>query len=122
MSGIKRIESHADAEGAQIFMRVHRLEPRRRHRGRREARERIDAIRDELPDELQRYTVQKFSTADQPVLQRAPGQRQQNLTGAYDLLDREIKRPLERIPGVARVEISGAPPNEVRDRDRRRIA
>ena len=40
-----------------------------------EARERIDAIRDELPDDLQRYFVLKFSTTDQPVLARAPRQR-----------------------------------------------
>jgi HAE1 family hydrophobic/amphiphilic exporter-1 len=54
----------------------------------------------------------KFSTTDQPVL-RVRLAAQSDLTGAYDMIEREFKRRLERIPGVARVEISGAPPNEV---------
>ena len=77
-----------------------------------DARERIDAIRDELPDDLQRYLVLKFSTTDQPVL-RVRLASKQDLTSAYDMIDREFKRRIERIPGVARVDISGAPPNEV---------
>ena len=32
-----------------------------------EARERLDAIRDELPDDLQRYFVGNFSTDDQAI-------------------------------------------------------
>jgi HAE1 family hydrophobic/amphiphilic exporter-1 len=78
-----------------------------------EARERIDAIRDELPAELQRYFVAKIDTGDQPVLRVRLASDTQNLTGAYDLIDREFKRRIERIPGVAKVEVSGAPPNEV---------
>ena len=78
-----------------------------------EARERIDAIRDELPDDLQRYFVQKIDTGDQPVLRVRLASDTQNLTGAYDLIDREFKRRIERLPGVAKVEVSGAPPNEV---------
>ena len=31
----------------------------------------------------------------------------------YDLIDREIKQRLERLPGIARVDINGAAPNEV---------
>ena len=77
-----------------------------------EAREKIDAIRDQLPSDLQRYAVQKFSTSDQPVLQvRIAGER--DLANAYDLLDRKFKRPLERIPGVARVDIQGVAPPQV---------
>ncbi|CTP86768.1 cation/multidrug efflux pump [Xanthomonas translucens pv. phlei] len=54
----------------------------------------------------------KWSSGDEPVLKvRLAGAA--DLTGAYDMLDRELKRRLERIPGVAKVEVSGAPPNEV---------
>ena len=63
-----------------------------------EARERIDAIRNDLPDDLQRYNVLKFSTSDEPDAARAPGQRDADLTKAYDLIDRKLKRRLERIP------------------------
>ena len=40
-----------------------------------EARERIDAIRDDLPDDLQRYFVLKFSHQRPAGAARAPRQR-----------------------------------------------
>ncbi len=77
-----------------------------------EARERIDAVRSDLPDDFQRYQVMKFSTADEPMLRvRLGGNR--DLTGAYDLIETKLARRLERVPGVARVDISGAPPSEI---------
>jgi len=112
MSGIKRLDSEAKADGATVFMQFTNWE-RDVAIAASEARERIDAIRADLPDDLQRYFVLKFSTTDQPVLRVRLASDTQNLTGAFDLIDREFKRRLERIPGVARVEISGAPPNEV---------
>src|SRR5688572_19010623 len=112
MSGIKRIESEAKADGATIFMQFTDWE-RDVSIAASEARERIDAIREDLPDDLQRYFVQKFTTTDEPVLRVRLASQTQDLVAAYDLIDREFKRRLERVPGVARVEISGAPPNEV---------
>lgn len=112
MSGIKRMDSEARADGANVFMQFSDWE-RDVAIAASEARERIDAIRSELPDDLQRYFVLKFSTTDQPILRVRLASDTQNLTGAYEMIDREFKRRLERIPGVARVDISGAPPNEV---------
>ncbi|NLG59862.1 MAG: efflux RND transporter permease subunit [Gammaproteobacteria bacterium] len=111
MSGIKRMRSEASADGAGVFMEFSDWE-RDIAITASEARERVDAIRKELPDDFRRYFVFKFSTADQPVL-RVRLAAEQDLTGAYDVIDRQLKRRLERVPGVARVEISGAPPNEV---------
>ncbi|WP_119718264.1 efflux RND transporter permease subunit [Cognatilysobacter tabacisoli] len=111
MSGVKRMDSSARADGANVFLQFSDWD-RDVAIAASEARERIDAIRDELPDDLQRYFVLKFSTTDQPVL-RVRLASSTDLTGAYDMIEREFKRRLERIPGVARVEISGAPPNEV---------
>ncbi|RDZ29710.1 efflux RND transporter permease subunit [Lysobacter silvisoli] len=111
MTGIKRMDSSARADGANIFMQFSNWD-RDVAIAASEARERIDAIRADLPEDLQRYFVLKFSTTDQPVLRvRLAGDM--DLTGAYDLIDREFKRRIERLPGVARVEVSGAPPNEV---------
>lgn len=111
MSGIKRMRGQAAADGAGVFMEFSDWE-RDIAITASEARERVDAIRKELPDDFRRYFVFKFSTADQPVL-RVRLAAEQDLTGAYDVIDRQLKRRLERVPGVARVEISGAPPNEV---------
>jgi HAE1 family hydrophobic/amphiphilic exporter-1 len=111
LTGVKRMESNARSEGASIGVFFSDWS-RDVSIAASEARERIDAIRDDLPDDLKRYFVNKFSTSDQPVLQvRLAGAR--DLTGAYDMIEREFKRRLERIPGVARVEVSGAAPNEV---------
>ncbi|UHQ21592.1 efflux RND transporter permease subunit [Lysobacter sp. 5GHs7-4] len=111
MTGIKRMDASARADGANIFIQFSNWD-RDVAIAASEARERIDAIRSDLPDDLQRYFVLKFSTTDQPVLRvRLAGDM--DLTGAYDLIDREFKRRIERLPGVARVEVSGAPPNEV---------
>ena len=111
MAGIKRIDASANADGAQLFIQFSDWE-RDVAIAASEARERIDAIRDDLPDDLQRYLVLKFSTTDQPVL-RGRLASDTDLTGSYDMIDREFKRRIERIPGVARVDISGAPANEV---------
>ena len=111
MSGIKRMEGTARAEGASMFIMFSDWE-RDASIAASEARERIDAIRDQLPDDLQRYFVLKFSTSDEPVLKvRLASNR--DMTREYDLIDREFKRRLERIAGVARVDVLGAPPNEV---------
>jgi len=112
MSGIKRTEGTARANGADLLVVFTDWE-RNVAIAASEARERIDAIRDELPAELQRYSVFKIDFGDQPVLKVRLASDTQNLTGAYDLIEREFKRRIERIPGVARVEVSGAPPNEV---------
>jgi len=111
MSGIKRMDSNARSDGAQVFMQFSDWS-RDVAIAASEARERLDAIRDELPDDLKRLQVLKFSTTDQPVL-RVRLASKHDLTGAYDMIDREFKRRLERIPGVARVDVSGAPQNEV---------
>src|SRR3546814_14986430 len=78
------------------------------------SRERLDAIRDELPDDLQRYFVMKFSTTYQPVLRvRLAAGNGIDLSCDYYLIDREVKRRLERIAGGARLVASGAMPYEV---------
>jgi len=110
LSGIKRIRSFSRADGGGIQLEfgwgrdVEVLAS--------EARERMDAIRDELPEDLQRYFVMKFATSDFPVL-RLRFSSDRDLRGEWDLLEKQVKRRLERIPGVARVDISGAAPPEV---------
>jgi HAE1 family hydrophobic/amphiphilic exporter-1 len=111
MPGIKRMDTSANADGAQLFIQFSDWE-RDVAIAASDARERIDAIRDDLPDDLQRYLVLKFSTTDQPVL-RVRLASDLDLAGSYDMIDREFKRRIERIPGVARVDISGAQANEV---------
>ncbi|QOY63820.1 efflux RND transporter permease subunit [Lysobacter sp. H21R4] len=111
MSDIKGIQGRASADGASVFMMFSDWS-RDVEIAASEARERIDAIRGELPDDLRRYFVFKFSTNDQPIMRlRLAGEV--DMSGEYDLIEREFKTPLERIPGVAKVDIGGAAANEV---------
>ncbi len=111
LPGIKRMQSTSDAESAQIFLEFKWGESVAIKAV--QAREKIDAIRGDLPSDLQRYFVQKFSTSDEPVLQLRVANESGDLSNAYELIEREIKRPLERIPGVARVDINGIGKPEV---------
>ena len=78
-----------------------------------EARERLDAIRDELPSDLRRVNVFKFATSDQAMLTlRISSER--DLSESYELLTRNLVRPVERLPGVARVQLEGVEPREIR--------
>ncbi len=110
LTGIQRMNSVSRADSSQIFMQLKWGEDTAVKAV--QAREKIDAIRSDLPNDLQRYTVMKFATTDQPMLQlRISSQR--DLSNSYDLLDRKLKRPLERLPGVAQVAIQGVAPPEV---------
>ena len=68
-----------------------------------EARVKLDAIRDQMPPDLERIQVFSGSMNDQPIMQlRVSSER--NLENAYELLDRVVKRRIERIEGVSKVE------------------
>ncbi|SJZ58544.1 efflux RND transporter permease subunit [Novilysobacter spongiicola] len=111
MSGLERMQGEANADGAFVGVFYSDWDTDVQIAA-SEARERLDAIRDELPDDLQRYFVGNFSTDDQAILQvRLAGET--DLTGSYEMIEREFQRPLERVPGVAKVDIVGAPPNEI---------
>ncbi len=71
-----------------------------------EAREKIDAIRDELPDDLRRVFIFTGSTNDQPFIQ-ARLSATTDLSDSFQVLNRQLKQRLERIPGVSKVEIHG---------------
>jgi HAE1 family hydrophobic/amphiphilic exporter-1 len=77
-----------------------------------DVREKIDSVRGELPSDVQRVNVRNWSTNDEPILGGQFSSRH-DLRTAYDFLDAKIKKPLERIPGVAEVALFGASRREV---------
>lgn len=86
------------------------------HLARVEVWERLDRIRDELPEDMGDIQVSPSwdsRDADSPILEgRLSSPR--DLSESYDLLERKIIRPLERVPGVAQVRLDGVNPREVR--------
>ncbi|MDX1549049.1 MAG: efflux RND transporter permease subunit, partial [Lysobacter spongiicola] len=92
MSGLERMQGGANADGAFVGVFYSDWDTDVQIAA-SEARERLDAIRDELPDDLQRYFVGNFSTDDQAILQvRLAGET--DLTGGYEMIEREFQRPL----------------------------
>ncbi len=78
-----------------------------------EAKERIEGIRNQMPRDVERIIVQKFSTSDMPILiLRISSNR--DLSNSYDMLNRLVKRRIERLKGVSRVEIYGVEKKQIR--------
>jgi hydrophobic/amphiphilic exporter-1 (mainly G- bacteria), HAE1 family len=78
-----------------------------------ELRERIDRTRGELPTSVQNIELTSSSgAADEPVM-RVRIASDKNLDGEYYLIQRQVVRAIERIDGVARVELEGVEPHEL---------
>jgi len=76
------------------------------------AREKIDGVRNELPSDVERVLIHRWSSSDEAILNmRLSSDR--DLANAYDILNRNLIRRLERIDGVARVTLYGVDPKEI---------
>lgn len=110
MGGITRMNSNSDENGASIFVEVE-WDKSLTSKG-IEAREKVDAIRHLLPEDLERIFVYQFSTSDMPILtMRISSDRE--LRNSYDLLNNFLKKPLERLSGVSKVELYGVDPRQI---------
>jgi HAE1 family hydrophobic/amphiphilic exporter-1 len=78
-----------------------------------EIKEKIESIRNQLPDDFEYYQINKFQDGDAPTLQlRISSNR--DLSNAYELLNRNLKQRIERIPGVGQVTLYGVEKKEIR--------
>lgn len=78
-----------------------------------EIKEKIESIRNQLPDDFEYYSINKFQDGDAPTLQlRISSDR--DLSDAYELLNRNLKQRIERIPGVGQVSLYGVEKREIR--------
>jgi len=102
--GIKRLTASSSSDSAEVgmffdwdvnmdFLRA-------------EVREKLDQIKNELPDDLRQIYVRTFGTTDQPIMY-ATIASDRDLQAEYEFLEVKIKKPVERIPGVAEVEFWG---------------
>ena len=113
ISNVKQMYSDSNQDGAGIFLEF--------QWGQKiltkslEVKEKLDGIRHLWPDDLDRFYVHSFSTADMPILQfRISSNR--DLSNAYDMLERNLKRRVERLDGVSKVDLYGIEKQEIRVR------
>ena len=111
LSGVERMYSSSGENMSQVFLQF-AWDQSMGSKG-IEARAKVDGIRQELPDDIRRVFIFTGSLGDQPVLQlRISSER--DLSDSYELLDRMLKRRIERIEGVSQVELHGVDPREIR--------
>ncbi len=87
-----------------------------------EVRERIELVRRDLPSDVRRVDLRRFSSDEQPVL-RAAVSWDGDPALLTELVERRIEPALLQVPGVAQVEFSGLESREVSielDQDRMR--
>jgi HAE1 family hydrophobic/amphiphilic exporter-1 len=111
LSGVEQMFSSSSESQSQIFLRFGWDE----NMGAKgiDARAKVDSIRHLLPNDIRRVFIFTGSLGDQPVLQlRIASER--DLSNSYDMLDRILKRRIERLEGVSRVELQGVEPREIR--------
>jgi HAE1 family hydrophobic/amphiphilic exporter-1 len=114
VKGVTNMSSNCDGRGGRV-----RLEFEWGHEmslARAEVIERLDRIRRDLPDTVGDLTIGGHWNSRDEDASVLEGRLSSNrdLSESYDLLERKIVRPLERIPGVAAVNLDGVNPKEVR--------
>lgn len=107
---IQRINSFSHADGA--FINLYFGWGQDVDWLRAEVREKVDQARQDLPEDVEHIYVMNWNTNDIPIMEgRISSGR--DLRGSYDFLDLKIKKPLERVPGVAEVQITGVERKEI---------
>jgi HAE1 family hydrophobic/amphiphilic exporter-1 len=112
LSGVKKLTSTASADSARIQLQFswgQSIDMIRLKVG-----EKIDQVRKDLPADVERINIQTFNTAQIPVVEARVAAPGIDLSRNYDLLEQRVVNPIKRIPGVARVELNGVAPREVR--------
>jgi HAE1 family hydrophobic/amphiphilic exporter-1 len=104
INGVERLTARASASSAEVEleftddteMDLHAVE----------VRDRVDRVRNELPDDLERVYIRRFQSSDIPVLRM-------NLSAAWEgqrlfaFVEDVMRRRLERLEGVANVDVWG---------------
>ncbi len=110
LGGVKETFSYADGNEVQVGVTfewgrdVNLL--------RMEVKEKIDQIRGDLPADIQQIYLLTFNTNDIPIIEGRISAKGRDISQNYDLIDQKIIAPLQRIPGVGRVNIDGVLPTQ----------
>ena len=111
LSGIKKLRSRSNADGAFVFMRFdwgHDLDIIRM-----QVSEKVDQLKPELPDQIGEVLIYSFNSADIPVVQARISAEGVDMSENYPLLEARVMNRIRRIPGVAKVELDGVEPREI---------
>jgi HAE1 family hydrophobic/amphiphilic exporter-1 len=110
LGGVQEIFSYADANDVQVGVTF--AWGRDVNLLRMEVKEKIDQIRGELPADIPQIFLLTFNTNDIPIIEGRISAKGRDLSESWDLIDQKIIAPLQRIPGVGKVNIDGVLPTQ----------
>lgn len=105
ISGVKRVNTYSHSDGCWTWIEF--AQETDMDLAYAQLRDRMDRVRPELPDDVERFYLRKWSDDDDPILWIALVQKG-DIEDPYFVTENLIKKPLERIDGIANVEIWGA--------------
>lgn len=104
LDGLQKISSTSSSSGANV--RLEFIEGKDMDMVSLDVRDRIDQVRNDLPGDVERVTIRRWQSSDMPVFRFSvawTGEREELFRITEDVL----RRRLERIEGVANVDIWG---------------
>ncbi len=110
ISGVDRVNTNSHSSGC--FTRISFVQDTDMDVAYTMLRDRMDRVKSEIPDDVDRIYVWKRGEDDSPILWIALIQ-----TGEYEdpyyIIEQHVQKPLERVDGVAKVEVWGADEKEI---------
>jgi len=110
ISGVRGVETRSGSNGCWTFIRF--AQDTDMDLAYAMLRDRMDRVKSEIPDDVERIYVRKWSDQDDPILWIVLVQNQ-SYDDPFYLVEQHVKKPLERIDGVANVEVWGAEEKEI---------
>lgn len=110
LGGVQGIFSYSDADEVQIGVRF--AWGRDVNLLRLEVKEKLDQIRGDLPGDIRQILILTFDSNDIPIIEGRIAAGGRDLSASWDLLEQHIIAPLQRLPGVGRVNIDGVAPTQ----------
>ncbi|HVR43912.1 MAG TPA: efflux RND transporter permease subunit [Thermoanaerobaculia bacterium] len=112
LPSVKKLRATATADSAELAMEFDwglDLDVVRMQVG-----EKMDQIRPSLPEGIGEIFIFSFNTSDIPVVEARIAAEGVDLSSHYDLIEARIINRLQRVPGVARVDVNGVAPPEIK--------
>jgi len=105
VNNVKRVESSSSTNGCWTFIEF--AQGTDMDEAYAQLRDRVDRVKAELPEDIERIYVRKFNDDDDPIMWIALVQKEP-IQDPYLLVEQYLQKPLERIDGVAKIDIWGA--------------
>lgn len=110
ISGIKTVSTNSSEGGCWIGIRFN--QGTEMETAYSTLRDRMERVKKDLPEDLDRYYLRKFSSDDDPILYISIALTDK-LDDPYTTIDNQIVKQLQRLDGVANIEIWGTDQKEI---------